>query len=198
MLVFPACIGICIGFSCFLWSFSFFGVDLLLSPILGQTLVMPRLSKTSCPSPSTILVQTGNTRVDGPSLPSLSSPRIQLSRRHPIIPGTVKLPPGLLCHPAVQSLPPRKAQSLTLVRRREQPGRRKDSIQSLYIAPGAELLFPSSPAAAADSGAQELQIPSNISRRFSNPDVAFVKDEVWVFKAGLSLDIGCGQWPMSH
>lgn len=141
-------------------------------------MVVPRLSKPACPPSSAILVQTGNIRVDGPSLPSLSSPRLQLQRRQPIIPGTVKLPPGLLCHPAVQSLPPRKAQSLTLVRRREQPGRRKDSIQSLYIVPGAELLFPSSPTAATDSDAQELQTPSNISRCFSNLDVAFVKDKV--------------------
>ncbi|XP_056614043.1 unconventional myosin-IXb isoform X3 [Triplophysa dalaica] len=144
----------------------------------GQAMVVPRLSKPACPPTSPITVQTDDTRADGPSLPSLSFPRLQLERRHPIIPGTVKLPAGLLCHPAVQSFPPRKAHSLTLVWRREQPGRRKDSIQSLYITPETELLFPSSPAAATDTDARELQTTSNISRRFSNPDVAFVKDEV--------------------
>uniref|UniRef100_A0A671Q2Y7 Unconventional myosin-IXb-like n=1 Tax=Sinocyclocheilus anshuiensis TaxID=1608454 RepID=A0A671Q2Y7_9TELE len=115
------------------------------------------------------------TWADGPSLPSLSSPRLQLQRRHPIIPKTVKLPPGVLCHPAVQSLPARKAQSLTLVQRREQPGRRKDSIQSLYITAGTELLFPPSPTTSDTSSAQELQTSS---RRFSDPDIAFVKDEI--------------------
>uniref|UniRef100_A0A8C1KY75 Myosin IXB n=1 Tax=Cyprinus carpio TaxID=7962 RepID=A0A8C1KY75_CYPCA len=86
-----------------------------------------------------------------------------------------RLPSGVLCHPAVQSLPPRKALSLTLVQRREQPGRRKDSIQSLYIAAGIDLLFPSSASASDTSSAQELQTSS---RRFSDPDIAFVKDEV--------------------
>uniref|UniRef100_A0A8C1FH24 Unconventional myosin-IXb n=1 Tax=Cyprinus carpio carpio TaxID=630221 RepID=A0A8C1FH24_CYPCA len=121
----------------------------------------------SCPCCSTL--------ADGPSLPSLPSPRLQLQRRHPVIPKTVKLPSGVLCHPAVQSLPPRKALSLTLVQRREQPGRRKDSIQSLYIAAGIDLLFPSSASASDTSSAQELQTSS---RRFSDPDIAFVKDEV--------------------
>lgn len=114
-------------------------------------------------------------RPDGSSLLSLSSLRLQLQRRYPIIPGTVKLPPGLLCHPAVQSLPPRKAQSLTLVRPREQPGRRKDSIQSLYIAAGTELFF-QSPTAAPET--KELNTHSDVTQRFSNPDVAFVKEEV--------------------
>ncbi|XP_016107262.1 unconventional myosin-IXb isoform X3 [Sinocyclocheilus grahami] len=141
----------------------------------GQTIVVPRLSKPACLPKSVTLAQGGITWADGPSLPSLSSPRLQLQRRHPIIPKTVKLPPGVLCHPAVQSLPPRKAQSLTLVQRREQPGRRKDSIQSLYITAGTELLFPPSPTTSATSSAQELQTSS---RRFSDPDIAFVKDEV--------------------
>ncbi|XP_051551345.1 unconventional myosin-IXb isoform X3 [Myxocyprinus asiaticus] len=144
----------------------------------GQTMVLPRLSNPPCLPKSVILVPGGSTRPHGPFLPSLSSPRLQLLRRHPIIPRTVKLPPGVLCHPAVQSLPPRKAQSLTLIQRREQPGRRKDSIQSLYITAGADLLFPSSTATSAVSGTQELQTSGNISRRFSDPDVAFVKDEV--------------------
>uniref|UniRef100_A0A673MEB0 Myosin IXB n=1 Tax=Sinocyclocheilus rhinocerous TaxID=307959 RepID=A0A673MEB0_9TELE len=134
-----------------------------------------QLSKPACLPKSVTLAQGGSTWADGPSLPSLSSPRLQLQRRHPIIPKTVKLPPGVLCHPAVQSLPPRKAQSLTLVQRREQPGRRKDSIQSLYITAGTELLFPLSPTTSDTSSAQELQTSS---RRFSDPDIAIVKDEV--------------------
>uniref|UniRef100_A0A8C1TI45 Myosin IXB n=1 Tax=Cyprinus carpio TaxID=7962 RepID=A0A8C1TI45_CYPCA len=141
----------------------------------GQTIVIPRLSKPACPPKSVALAQGGSKWADGPSLPSLSSPRLQLQRRHPIIPKTVKLPPGVLCHPAVQSLPPRKAQSLTLVQRREQPGRRKDSIQSLYITAGTELVFPPSPTASDTSSTQELQTSS---RRFSDPDIAFVKDKV--------------------
>lgn len=163
-------------------SFGFFigfspslGFDWFCLPIVGQPMVVPRLSKPACLPKSVSLAQGDSTRADGPSLPSLSSPRLQLQRRHPIIPGTVKLPPGVLCHPAVQSLPPRKAQSLTLVQRREQPGRRKDSIQSLYIAAGTELLFQSSTAASDTSSTQELQASS---RRFSDPDIAFVNDTV--------------------
>ncbi|XP_051549383.1 unconventional myosin-IXb-like isoform X2 [Myxocyprinus asiaticus] len=144
----------------------------------GKTMVVSRLYNQACLPKYVILAQGGRTRADGPSLPSLSSPRLQLLRRHPIIPGTVKLPPGVLCHPAVQSLPPRKAKSLTLIQRREQPGRRKDSIQSLYIAAGTDLLFPSSTAVPAASAAWDLQTSANVSRRFSDPDVAFVKDKV--------------------
>ncbi|XP_067271466.1 si:zfos-588f8.1 isoform X4 [Pseudorasbora parva] len=141
----------------------------------GQPMVVPRLSKPACLPKSVIVAQGGSTRADCPSLPSLSSPRLQLRRRYPIIPGTVKLPPGVLCHPAVQSLPPRKALSLTLVQRREQPGRRKDSIQSLYIAAGTELLFPPSTEPSDPSSTKELQTSS---RRFSDPDIAFVNDKV--------------------
>lgn len=161
----------CLGF-CF-WLSSALGVDWFCLPIVGQTIVLPRLSKPACLPKSVTLAPGGSTWADGPSLPPMS-PRLQLQRRHPIIPKTVKLPPGVLCHPAVQSLPPRKAQSLTLVQRREQPGRRKDSIQSLYITAGTELLFPPSPTTSDTSSAQELQTSS---RRFSDPDIAFVKDE---------------------
>ncbi|XP_056095325.1 unconventional myosin-IXb isoform X5 [Rhinichthys klamathensis goyatoka] len=141
----------------------------------GQPMIVPRLSKAACLPKSVVLAQGGSTRADGSSLPSLSSPRLQLQRRHPIIPGTVKLPPGVLCHPAVRSLPPRKSLSLTLFQRRENPGRRKDSIQSLYITAGADLLFPSSTESSDASSTQELQTSS---RRFSDPDLAFVNDTV--------------------
>lgn len=164
-----ACLGFCIGFSPAL------GVDWFCLPIVGQPMVVPRLSKPACLPKPVVLTQGSSTWAHGSSLPSLSSPRLQLQRRHPIIPGTVKLPPGVLCHPAVQSLPPRKSLSLTLVQRREQPGRRKDSIQSLYITAGADLLFPSSSESSHTSSTQELQ---NSSRRFSDPDLAFVNDTV--------------------
>ncbi|CAM4661334.1 unnamed protein product [Leuciscus chuanchicus] len=141
----------------------------------GQPMVVPRLSKPACLPKSVVLAQGSSTRADGSSLPSLSSPRLQLQRRLPIIPGTVKLPPGVLCHPAVRSLPPRKSLSLTLVQRREHPGRRKDSIQSLYITAGADLLFPSSAESSNTSSTPEL--PTS-SRRFSDPDLAFVNDTV--------------------
>ncbi|XP_059425036.1 unconventional myosin-IXb-like isoform X1 [Carassius carassius] len=142
----------------------------------GQTIVIPRLSKPAWPPLKSVTLSHGGSMwADSTSLTSLSSPRLQLQRRHPIIPKTVKLPPGILCHPAVQSLPPRKAQSLTLIQRREQPGRRKDSIQSLYISAGTELLFPASPTTSDTSQTQELQTSS---RRFSDPDIAFVEDEV--------------------
>ncbi|KAI4903676.1 hypothetical protein NFI96_030952 [Prochilodus magdalenae] len=143
----------------------------------GKTAV-PRIPNTASPPKSANLPSNQQSSSGGessyPSLPALFASRDLLHRRHPIIPRTVRLPPGVLTHPAVQSLPPRKAQSMTLVQRRQQPGRRKDSIQSLFIAPGAELHFtPDS-----DSPSSSTQEFLKSTRRFSDPDIAHSEGEI--------------------
>ncbi|XP_067368224.1 si:zfos-588f8.1 isoform X3 [Channa argus] len=119
-----------------------------------------------------------------------------LQRRNPIIPDTVKLPPGILSQSAPLSAthtfaaPGHQPYKLS-VRRREQPGRRKDSTQSLYIdSPECDLLlhFSSCPPSASSSSSsismvtrppqhqhQETEA-SKAPRRFSDPDIPF-KDE---------------------
>uniref|UniRef100_W5M973 Myosin IXB n=1 Tax=Lepisosteus oculatus TaxID=7918 RepID=W5M973_LEPOC len=98
----------------------------------------------------------------------------RLHRRTPVLPtGNVRLPPGVLSHPAVAAqgiAPPlRNVRTLQLVKRREQPARRKDSIQSLYVLPGAEP-FPSGPAPCdRDPAPMSRDSASTAHRRFSNP-----------------------------
>lgn len=129
---------------------------------------------------------------------SNASFRRPLQRRNPIIPNTVKLPQGV-CSQAATSSPPQshappgsRAPAFS-VKRREQPGRRKDSTQSLYL-DGSEcdllLRFSSCPPTAASSSSSvSTAVPtpqlqhsdtkvSNVHRRFSDPDVPYVDDEV--------------------
>ncbi|XP_062280711.1 si:zfos-588f8.1 isoform X2 [Scomber scombrus] len=129
---------------------------------------------------------------------SESSFRHPLQRRNPVIPGTVKLPPGILSQsvassPAQTYIPPGSRAFKHLMRRREQPGRRKDSTQSLYI-DGAEcdllLQFSSCPPSASSSSSSiALVTPpppyqhhetqaSKGQRRFSDPDIPYMDDDV--------------------
>ncbi|XP_017558088.2 unconventional myosin-IXb isoform X3 [Pygocentrus nattereri] len=142
----------------------------------GKTTTVPRIPKPASPSKSANSPSTQQSSSEGetsnPSTPLFCPSRDLLHRRHPIIPRTVRLPPGVLTHPAVQLLPPRKAQSMTLVQRRQQPGRRKDSIQSLFIAPGTELHFTPDSDSSPSSTQELLKSP----RRFSDPDIACSED----------------------
>uniref|UniRef100_A0AAY4DEK6 Myosin IXB n=1 Tax=Denticeps clupeoides TaxID=299321 RepID=A0AAY4DEK6_9TELE len=106
----------------------------------------------------------------GPTSALLSAERLQTQRRIPIIPGTVKLPHGVTA--SATAMPPSSLQtwSLAMVQRRIQPGRRKDSIQSLYIAPGSEL------SASPPSVPCDLQSAATTKRRFSNPDIPYIDD----------------------
>ncbi|KAM4547689.1 unconventional myosin-IXb isoform 4-T4 [Odontesthes bonariensis] len=128
---------------------------------------------------------------------SNASIRHLLQRRRPIIPDTVKLPPGVRSQPAASS----PAQTYTpgnrafkhFVRRREQPGRRKDSTQSLYL-DGTEsdlLLHFSScpPSASSSSSSISMMTPcpqlqhleketSEGQRRFSDPDIPYMDDDI--------------------
>ncbi|XP_062251057.1 si:zfos-588f8.1 isoform X2 [Platichthys flesus] len=120
-----------------------------------------------------------------------SSYRHPLQRRNPVIPATVKLPPGIHSHSAASSLncvPPGN-QAFKHLRRREQSGRRKDSTQSLYIDNtqcDVLLDFSSCPPSTSSSSISlvkcspphhETQAPKG-QRRFSDPDVTFTEEGV--------------------
>lgn len=122
-----------------------------------------------------------------------------MHRRNPIIPDTVRLPHGISpqgeSHGPSRS-PPGNPASIKSIKRREQPGRRKDSTQSLYI-DGTEcdllLHFSSCPPSASSSSASialsvaaaaTAQVqnhdarPLLCQRRFSDPDIPYVDDDV--------------------
>ncbi|XP_063057168.1 si:zfos-588f8.1 isoform X3 [Engraulis encrasicolus] len=111
----------------------------------------------------------------------LSAVRQQIQRRNPIIPGTVRLPHGIsssTASVAAGSGPvSRHARFLTVVQRREHPGRRKDSIQSLYIAPGSELgTSPPSSSSASLPSPTNTATGGKAQRRFSDPDIPYIDD----------------------
>ncbi|XP_054903546.1 unconventional myosin-IXb isoform X5 [Poeciliopsis prolifica] len=125
---------------------------------------------------------------------STASTRRLLQRRNPVIPDTVKLPPGVLPQQTAtgSSLtfpPPGNREILYPVRKREHPGRRKDSTQSLYLdnpESGLLLHFSSCPPSASSSSSsiatatlQQKDITSPKShRRFSDPDIPYMDDDV--------------------
>ncbi|XP_060797180.1 si:zfos-588f8.1 isoform X9 [Neoarius graeffei] len=131
------------------------------TPSLDMEGRMTAILKTHKPFSSSSLPQlTSSESKNSSSCPSSSSPpsRNQLQRRYPIIPCTLRLPPGVF----------------TLVQRRPRPGRRKDSIQSLFVGSGAEF-------AALSSSSSSSSLPQNLlisSRHFSDPDIAHIQDGV--------------------
>ncbi|XP_041647067.1 unconventional myosin-IXb isoform X3 [Cheilinus undulatus] len=125
---------------------------------------------------------------------SNASFRHPLQRRNPIIPDTVKLPPGVLSQSSSSNLAqaPESRVLQYLVRRREQPGRRKDSTQSLYIDNHERdllLHFSSCPPSASSSISsiasatpapqdQQHDPPaSKDQRRFSDLDIPYMDDD---------------------
>ncbi|TNN89306.1 Unconventional myosin-IXb [Liparis tanakae] len=145
------------------------------------------------PASSSSSVPSCVTSASDSSTVSLRNP---LQRRNPIIPGTVRLPHGVLAQSAASKLTrnytPCENPSLKhLVRRREQPGRRKDSTQSLYIdSPECDLLlhFSSCPPSTSSSSSSVVtpspqdQHPDTQAtkdqRRFSDPDLPFIDEGV--------------------
>ncbi|XP_034385919.1 unconventional myosin-IXb isoform X2 [Cyclopterus lumpus] len=145
------------------------------------------------PASSTSSVSSG---ISSASDSSSVSIRNLLQRRNPIIPGTVKLPHGVLAQSAAskptQNYTPRENRTLKyLVRRREHPGRRKDSTQSLYIdSPECDLLLHLSscpPSTSSSSSSMITPSPQHQhadtqatkgQRRFSDPDIPFIDDGV--------------------
>ncbi|XP_017333341.1 unconventional myosin-IXb isoform X5 [Ictalurus punctatus] len=126
----------------------------------GRMTIVLQTRKTKPSSSSSLpqLTSSGSQNFSCPSSPVATSYRNQLQRRYPIIPCTLRLPPGVF----------------TLVQRRPRPGRRKDSIQSLFIGSGTEL-------DALSSASSSSSIPQNLlvsSRRFSDPDIAHIQDGV--------------------
>ncbi|XP_077439368.1 unconventional myosin-IXb isoform X3 [Vanacampus margaritifer] len=122
--------------------------------------------------------------------------RHPLQRRDPVIPDTVKLPPGVLAQPVSSgqrraSCPHEKRSFQYFVKRREQPGRRKDSTQSLYLdRPECDLLthFSSCPPSASSSSIsmatrcpphQHNEMPASEDRRHaSDPDIPYMDNDV--------------------
>ncbi|XP_078480125.1 LOW QUALITY PROTEIN: unconventional myosin-IXb-like [Lampetra planeri] len=117
-------------------------------------------------------------------------------RRNPVIPDTVRLPPGVLSQsaasgPAQTGSPPQHQVFKPWIRRREHPGRRKDSTQSLYIDnPECDLLlhFSSCPPSTSSSSSsitmvtssqqQHHETPASTGqRRFSDPDIPYMDDD---------------------
>ncbi|XP_040177151.1 unconventional myosin-IXb isoform X4 [Rana temporaria] len=87
--------------------------------------------------------------------PSSFLAKMRGPRRSPVMPNAnIKLPPGLT--KAVDY-----SEESSNIRRREQPGRRTDSIQSVYIPEGTEL--------GATQGPLEYEPTAKLKRRFSDP-----------------------------
>uniref|UniRef100_A0A8C9R980 Myosin IXB n=1 Tax=Scleropages formosus TaxID=113540 RepID=A0A8C9R980_SCLFO len=105
---------------------------------------------------------------------ALYSTRLQLERRNPVIPSTVRLPPGVFSRTASHALPTSTAQALLHLRRRDPPSRRKDSTQSLYIAPGLEPF----PVSLSSSTPNNFQPIPQVTRRFSDPDIPHTSENV--------------------
>ncbi|KAM9848750.1 LOW QUALITY PROTEIN: unconventional myosin-IXb [Aulostomus maculatus] len=128
---------------------------------------------------------------------SSASFRHPLHRRNPVIPDTVKLPPGVLSQsaapaPAPTHSPPTHPAFKYLIRRREHPGRRKDSTQSLYLdSRECDLLLHFSscpPSTSSSSSSISMVTPapqpqhhqtqtSKGQRRFSDPDIPYMDDD---------------------
>lgn len=147
-------------------------------PLANLTPASSTSSLSSCASTAS---ETSNT-----------SHRHLLQRRNPIIPDTVRLPPGVLPQQTAtgssQTFPPPGSYAHHL-RHRDQPGRRKDSTQSLYLDnPECSLLlhFSSCPPSASSSSSsiatamfqqKDTQAPKG-HRRFSDPDIPYMDDDV--------------------
>ncbi|XP_075467349.1 unconventional myosin-IXb isoform X3 [Ascaphus truei] len=89
--------------------------------------------------------------------PSSFLAKMKVHRRNPVLPiANIKLPPGLS-----KTTDPSQAEEPTAVRWREQPGRRTDSIQSVYLPEGTDL--------GATRETLEYEPTAKLKRRFSDP-----------------------------
>ncbi|RXM96956.1 Unconventional myosin-IXb [Acipenser ruthenus] len=115
-----------------------------------------------------LLVQS-NSSLPPPTVRSSSATLhgTKLPQRAPTMPtSNIKLLPGILTRTSSQTLPFRNAVILRLVKGREQPARRKDSIQSVYVVPGQDP-FPAQPRPV------DCHPSAAVCRRFSDPDVPY-------------------------
>lgn len=114
--------------------------------------------------------------------------RHPLQRRRAVIPDTVRLPPGVLLQSASSPHTPPRNWALNYFRRKDQPGRRKDSTQSLYIdSPESDMLlhFSSCPPSSSSSSTSIVADHQNDDpqaskgqRRFSDPDIPCMDEDV--------------------
>ncbi|XP_027557415.1 unconventional myosin-IXb isoform X3 [Neopelma chrysocephalum] len=93
---------------------------------------------------------------------SLTLSKMKVPRRTPVMPtANIKLPPGMFkCTESQDGVSANKESQV--VRHREQPARRTDSIQSVYIAQGSAL-------AHAQELVDEYEPTAKVKRRFSDP-----------------------------
>lgn len=131
--------------------------------------------------------------------PATSEPSNTL-RRHLVIPGTIKLSPGV-APPSPVTSPTQGCTPLGnhglkfFVRKKEHPGRRKDPTQSLFInSPQCNLyvhISSSSPSPATSPSAPPMSLltqhkdhrsttASKGQRRFSDPDVPGTEEDLWL------------------
>ncbi|XP_050177070.1 unconventional myosin-IXb isoform X5 [Myiozetetes cayanensis] len=93
---------------------------------------------------------------------SLTLSKMKVPRRTPVMPtANIKLPPGMFKCTESQGGVPANEES-RVVRRREQPARRTDSIHSVYIAQGSALTH-------AQELVDEYEPTAKVKRRFSDP-----------------------------
>lgn len=115
--------------------------------------------------------------------------RRPLQRRRAVLPDTVKLPPGVPLQSASSPQTPSRNWALSYFRKKDQPGRRNDSTQSLYIdSPECDMLlhFSSCPPSASSSSTSIVAPKdqnhdpqaSKGQRRFSDPDIAYMDEDV--------------------
>ncbi|XP_041086324.1 unconventional myosin-IXb-like isoform X5 [Polyodon spathula] len=99
--------------------------------------------------------------------PSVTLHSAKVPRRAPTIPtSNIKLSPSILPLTSSQTLPVRSAVVLRLAKGREQPARRKDSIQSVYVVPGQD-------PCPAQPSPDDCHPSGRVSRRFSDPDIPY-------------------------
>ncbi|XP_043985328.1 unconventional myosin-IXb isoform X5 [Gambusia affinis] len=151
------------------------------SPLLGN--LTPASSTSSLSSCASTASET-----------STASTRRPLQRRNPVIPDTVKLPPGVLPQQMAtgssQTFPLPGNREISYPWKREHPGRRKDSsTQSLYLdnpESGILLHFSSCPPSSSSSFSsiatamlqqKDVRAPKS-HRRFSDPDIPYMDDDV--------------------
>lgn len=114
-----------------------------------------------------------------PSSDSSSALKLPLKRRHPLVPNTVKLYPGVESQSAQGHIfsenQTQNQKSKGFNRTKGQSGRRKDSTQSLYFdSPECDNLhIPSSPISMVSPSSKHQQETQNGQRRFSDPDLPY-------------------------
>lgn len=117
---------------------------------MPQPVEDPKLTPTKAPLFTLSVPPTTVKRRPSSFLAKMRGPR-----RNPVMPNAnIKLPPGI-------TKAEDNCQDSSSVRRREQPGRRTDSIQSVYVPEGTEL--------GAAHGILEYEPTAKVKRRFSDP-----------------------------